>query len=549
MSTPLSDQVQSRGESEVLDVLLVGAGFSGLYLLDRLRDLGFQVRLFEAGSGLGGVWHWNCYPGARVDSPCWIYQFSREELWREWNWSEMYPGFEEMRAYFEFVDKKRDLSRDIRVGTWVRAAEFDEEQRHWLVQAEGNDAGTITARARFLLVCTGFGSKPYLPPLEGLDSFRGVWHHTALWPQAGVDFRGKRVGVVGTGASGIQIAQEAAREASHLTIFQRTPNLCLPMQQKKLDEQANHHLKESYQEFFRKRPESFAGVEYDVNPQSSLAVSAEERNAHYEELWALGGFKFWLGNYQDMLRDEAANRTAYNFWRDKVRARIQDPAVAEKLAPTEPPHPFGVKRPSLEQWYFDIFNDDHVELVDIKASPIERITPDGVKTGEREHELDILVMATGFDAVTGGLTQIDIRGTDGASLREKWATGVRTYQGLATAGFPNMLVSYGPQAPTAFCNGPTSAEYQGEYIVECLAYLRERGLTRIEATPEAEEAWRNQCFDLAETTLFPQADSWYMGANIPGKVREMLMYPGGLPLYLQELRESAAKGYEGYVLD
>ncbi len=549
VKVPANMHVQSRGESEVLDVLLVGAGFSGLYLLDRLRDLGFQVRLFEAGSGLGGVWHWNCYPGARVDSPCWIYQFSREELWREWNWSEMYPGFEEMRAYFEFVDKKRDLSRDIRFGTWVRAAEFDEEQRHWLVQAEGNDAGTITARARFLLVCTGFGSKPYLPPLEGLDSFRGVWHHTALWPQAGVDFRGKRVGVVGTGASGIQIAQEAAREASHLTIFQRTPNLCLPMQQKKLDEQANHHLKESYQEFFRKRPESFAGVEYDVNPQSSLAVSAEERNAHYEELWALGGFKFWLGNYQDMLRDEAANRTAYNFWRDKVRARIQDPVVAEKLAPTEPPHPFGVKRPSLEQWYFDIFNDEHVELVDIKASPIERITPDGVKTGEREHELDILVMATGFDAVTGGLTQIDIRGTDGTTLREKWTTGVRTYQGLATAGFPNMLVSYGPQAPTAFCNGPTSAEYQGEYIVECLAYLRERGLTRIEATPEAEEAWRNQCFDLAETTLFPQADSWYMGANIPGKVREMLMYPGGLPLYLQELRESAAKGYAGYVLD
>jgi cation diffusion facilitator CzcD-associated flavoprotein CzcO len=553
MSTALSDQAQSEQGSEVLDVLLVGAGFSGLYLLDRLRNQGFNVSLFEAGAGLGGVWHWNCYPGARVDSPCWIYQFSREKLWREWNWSELYPGFEEMRAYFEFVDKKLDLSHDIRFGTWVRAAEFDNEQRHWLVQAEGSDSGPVTARAKFLLVCTGFAAKPYLPSIEGLDSFRGEWHHTAHWPQTGVDFRGKRVGVVGTGASGIQVAQEAAREAAHLTVFQRTPNLCLPMQQRKLDEKENQHLKESYQEFFGKRPESFAGMEYDVNPKSTHAVSTQERNAFYEELWQFGGFKFWLGSYEDMLSDEAANRAAYDFWRDKVRARIQDPVVAETLAPTEPPHPFGVKRPSLEQWFYDIFNDDHVELVDIKESPIERVTPSGIKTRNGEHELDhkldILVMATGFDAVTGGLTQIDIRGTDGASLKEKWANGVRTYQGLSNAGFPNMMVTYGPQAPTAFCNGPTSAEYQGEYIVECLKYLRERGLTRIEATPEAEEAWRKQCLELADMTLFPQADSWYMGANIPGKVRELLMYPGGLPLYLQELRESAEKGYAGYVLD
>ena len=407
----------------------------------------------------------------------------------------------------------------------------------------------ISVRAKFLLICTGFAAKPYLPSIEGLGSFGGEWHHTGLWPQAGVDFSGKRVGIVGTGASGIQVAQEAAREAAHLTVFQRTPNLCLPMQQKNLDKKANQQLKESYQEFFRKRPESFAGFEYDVNPKLTFEVSAEERNACYEKLWDVGGFQFWLGGYADLLSNEAANRTAYTFWRDKVRARIQDPVVAEKLAPTEPPHPFGVKRPALEQWFYDIFNDDHVELVDIKASPIERITPRGIKTRDSEHELDILVMATGFDAVTGGLTNIDIRGTDGTTLKDKWATGVKTYQGLANAGFPNMMFSYGPQAPTAFCNGPTSAEYQGEYMIECLTYLREHGLTRIEATPEAEEAWRNQCLELANATLFPQADSWYMGANIPGKVRELLMYPGGLPLYLQELRESAAKGYEGYVLD
>jgi cyclohexanone monooxygenase len=548
MSTISPDRARSGAEPETLDVLIVGAGFSGVYLLDRLRTLGFKVRVVEAGSGLGGIWHWNCYPGARVDSPCWVYQFSREEIWREWNWNEVYPGFQEMRAYFEFVDKKLDLGRDIRFDTWVRSAEFDEARREWRVQARGREAESIELRARFLLVCIGFAAKPYFPPIEGIDSFRGTCHHTALWPQEGLDFHGKRVGIIGTGASGIQVAQEAAREAAHLTIFQRTPNLCLPMNQKRLDAAANQRLRESYPEFFRKRAESFGGFEYDVNPKSALAVSPEERKASYEELWALGGFKFWLGNYSDMLFDDAANLTAYEFWRDKVRARIKNPAVAEKLAPTKPPHPFGVKRPSLEQWFFDIFNEDHVELVDLKESPIQSVTPTGVQTRDREHPLDVLVMATGFDAVTGGLINIDIRGTDGATLREKWKKGVRTYQGLTNAGYPNMMVTYGPQAPTAFCNGPSSAEYQGDFIVECLGYLRTHGLTRIEPTREAEEAWRNQCADLAQATLFPKADSWYMGANIPGKVREMLMYSGGLPMYLKELRDSAAKGYAGYEL-
>jgi cation diffusion facilitator CzcD-associated flavoprotein CzcO len=548
MSTTLPEPVRSGAEDETVDVLIVGAGFSGLYLLDRLRTRGFKVRVVEGGSGLGGIWYWNCYPGARVDSPCWVYQFSREELWREWNWSEVYPGFEEMRAYFAFVDRKLGLSRDIRFDTWVRAAKFDEARREWRIQVAGRETENIELRARFLLLCIGFAAKPYFAPIEGIDSFRGICHHTALWPQEGVDFHGKRVGIIGTGASGIQVAQEAAREAAHLTVFQRTPNLSLPMNQKTLDAAANQRLKESYPEVFRKRAESFGGFDYDVDPKSAFAVSPEERMANYEALWALGGFKFWLGNYQDMLLDDAANRTAYEFWRDKVRARIKDPAVAEKLAPTEPPHPFGVKRPSLEQWFFDIFNKDHVELVDLKQSPIKRVTPTGVQTRDGEYSLDVLVMATGFDAVTGGLININIRGTDGATLREKWTKGVRTYQGLANAGFPNLMVTYGPQAPTAFCNGPSSAEYQGDFIVECLEYLRARGLTRMEATREAEEAWRNQCVDLAQATLFPKADSWYMGANIPGKMREMLMYSGGLPMYLKELKESADRGYAGYTL-
>ncbi len=535
-----------RGSGEY-DVLLIGAGFSGLYLLDRLRDEGFSVRLLEAGSGLGGIWHWNCYPGARVDSPCWIYQFSNEKIWQRWEWEELYPGFAEMRRYFQFVDETLDLSKDIQFNTWVRGAEFDESQHQWVVRAEG-EAGEQTLRGRFLLACTGFAAKPYVPTLEGLESFAGVRHHTALWPQEGVDFHGKRVGILGTGASGVQVAQEAGREAAQLTIFQRTPNLCLPMGQQRLDRAANEEFRKLCPERFGRRGDSFAGFDYTLVPTPTLEVPASERTAYYQQLWAEGGFRFWLGNYEDMFTDEAANREAYTFWRDKVRARIDDPAVAELLAPTEPPHPFGVKRPCLEQWYYDLFNEDHVELVDVNATPIERVTERGVVAGGREHEFDVLVIATGFDAVTGGLTQIDLRGSDGSTLGEKWADGVSTYQGLANAGYPNFMFCYGPQAPTAFCNGPTSAEFQGDYIVQCLTYMREHGHTRIEPTREAEDAWRATCMEIAGDSLFPMAKSWYMGANIPGKARECLMYAGGLPAYLEALEASASNGYEGYRL-
>ena len=548
MSAVKTDQGKTPGSGNMLDVLIVGAGFSGLYLLDQLREHGFNVHLVEAGAGVGGIWYWNCYPGARVDTICNIYQFSREDLWREWEWRERFPGYAEMRAYFEFVDGKLDLSRDISFETRVRQARFDEQSKTWSVSTDSANVGALSLKAQYLLICTGFGSIPYTPPYDGLDSFEGECHHTGLWPQSGLDFTGQRVGVVGTGASGVQVAQEAARHARELTVFQRTPNLCLPMQQQQLDTAANERLRETYVEAFARRAHCFAGSDFDFDPRSALNVSPQQRDALFEQLWEKGGFWFWLATFQDVLSDESANRMAYDFWRDKVRARISDAAVAEILAPTEPPHPFGTKRPSLEQWYYDMFNDDHVSLVDIKQSPIVQVTPGGVVTTDSEHELDILILATGFDAVTGGLTKIDIRGLDGTSLADKWTNGVRTYQGLASSGFPNLLFSYGPQSPSGFCNGPTSAEFQGNYIVECLAYMREHGLSRIEATPEAEQAWRDECLELVKPTLFPQADSWYMGANIPGKQREILMYSGGVPMYMAALGESAAKGYEGYTL-
>jgi cation diffusion facilitator CzcD-associated flavoprotein CzcO len=532
-------------QSSDFDVVVVGAGFAGLYQLHRLRDLGFTVVLLEAGSGLGGIWHWNCYPGARVDTHVPMYEYADEKVWRDWYWDERFPDRHALRRYFEHVDDVWDVRRDIRFDTRVEGARWDEDRRSWHIDTSTGDS----VRARFFVLCTGFAAKAYIPDLPGLDDFEGPWHHTAHWPQDDIDLTGRRVGVVGTGASGVQVVQEAAKVAAHVTVFQRTPILALAMQQRRLTRGEQDAAKASYPERFQRRRETNSGFDYLEGGGSALAVSDEERRATFERLWAEGGFAFWAGGYSDILIDEAANRTAYDFWREKVRARIDDPALAEVLAPTEPLHPFGVKRPSLEQTYYDAFNQDNVTLVDLRATPIERITPAGVRTTATEHALDLLVLATGFDAVTGGLTSIDIRGTTGASLAEHWQHGARTHLGLASAGFPNLLYLYGPQSPSGFCNGPTCAEVQGDLVVDLLVRLRDEGVTRIEATPDAEERWNEQVQGIASMTLFPRAESWYMGANIPGKPRQMLNWPGGLQLYLEACRAAADDGDAGFTLD
>ena len=530
---------------ERLDVLVVGAGFSGVYQLYRLRALGFKVHLFEAGSGLGGIWHWNCYPGARTDTHCQIYQYSIDELWKEWNWSELFPSWQEMQAYFDFVDRKLNLRKDITFNTRVQSAEFDQSKREWVVRSIGN----APVRAQFMIVNTGFGSKPYIPKIEGMDKFKGECHHTALWPQKGLDLTGKRIAVIGTGASGVQAAQEAALSAKHLTVFQRTPNLALPMQQKKLTEEDNRRMKKDYPATFEARGSSFAGFGFDFIPKNATEVSDEERNATYESLWNAGGFRYWLANFQDTVFDEKSNQYAYEFWRNKVRARIKDPRLAEKLAPTKPPHPFGTKRPSLEQWYYEIFNQENVKLVDLNESPIQRITEHSIVTKDGEIEVDVIILATGFDAVTGGLTSIDIRNTEGKNFKQVWSDGVRTHLGIATAGFPNLLFGYGPQSPCGFCNGPTSAEYQGDLLIDLIKYLRDNKITRIEAVPQAQEEWRKLIADFWATTLFPRAKSWYQGVNIPGKPVESLNFPLGLPTYISKFKESAANGYSGFKLN
>lgn len=530
--------------SGALDALIVGAGFNGLYQLFRLRERGFAVRLYEAGSGLGGVWHWNCYPGARVDSHVPNYEFSMEEVWRDWTWTERFPGYEELRRYFEHVDETLDLRRDIELETRVTSARFDEHDRRWLVETD--QGGSV--RPRHLILCTGFASKPYVPDIDGLDRFDGPCHHTARWPQDGLSFAGKRVGVIGTGASGVQVVQEASKEADHLTVFQRTAVTALPMQQRALGADEQEEAKKDYAEIFRKRnapPGSF----YDIHRLTTSALDAtpEERTQVYEDAWDKGGFHFWAGTFADVGLDDDANLTAYEFWRDKVRARVDDAATAEVLAPTDPPYPFGTKRPSLEQDYYEAFNQPNVRLVDLRSTPIEKITADGIKTSAEHVDLDILVLATGFDANTGGLTQIDIRDTEGVSLNDRWAPGVETHLGISVAGFPNMMFLYGPQSPAAFCNGPTCAELQGNWVIECLEYLRANDLTRIESTPEAGRSWSADLDRVGAGTLLGKADSWYMSANIPGKRRQLLNYPAS-DQYLDAIGSNAANGYEGFLL-
>ncbi|MBC2640753.1 MULTISPECIES: NAD(P)/FAD-dependent oxidoreductase [unclassified Rhodococcus (in: high G+C Gram-positive bacteria)] len=545
----MSTVTESDRVIEELDVLVVGGGFSGIYQLERLRSLGFSVRLYEAGSDAGGVWHWNQYPGAKVDTEATLYQFSDERIWREWDWSEIFPGQEELQAYFRFVIKTLDLGRDIRFSTRVTAARFDEDTNMWTVESrDERTGGTFTTRARFFLPLLGTGSKALYPHIPGLDDFEGDAFHTSHWPE-GYDTRGKRVAVIGTGASGLQVVQSIAPEVQHLSVFQRTPATALPMISRKLDHAANDELRTTYPDLFRHREKTFGGLEYDVIYAATSELSDEEFTATLEELWSKGGLQIWLGGYADMFFDAEVGNRIYEFWRQKTLPRIKDPILAEKLVPEVPPYPFGTKRCPLEYTYYESFNQDNVELIDVNETPIEKVTPRGIITADgREHEVDVIVLATGFDSFTGGLTDIDVRSTSDASFSEVFRGGARTTLGRATAGFPNILYVYGPQSPSAFCNGPTCAELEGDWVIDCLVYMRENGLTRIEATPEAEEEWHDHLETLAAATTFPLANSWYMNANVPGKKRELLAYPGGLPMYLEKCRESVINGYAGFVL-
>ncbi|OQU98743.1 hypothetical protein CLAIMM_04481 [Cladophialophora immunda] len=542
----LSSQQQASEPTTLsdLDVLIVGAGFAGIYLLYKLRAQGYKVKILEAGPALGGTWYWNCYPGARVDSPVPIYEYSLKECWEDWSWKEKYPGWQELRDYFDHVDKKLDISKDVIFDTRVVGADFDNQLNQWSVSTQ---TGT-TATCKYLLVCCGFSAKRYIPDWKGLDDFKGVIHHSSFWPDTGVDVKGKRLAVIGTGSTGIQIIQELAPEAEETFVFQRTPNLCLPMGQENLTIEQQNERKSRYAEIFKHRMTTFAGFEFDWMQKNTSDVSAEEREKVYEQLWQKGGFEFWVANFKDLLFDNAANRHAYDFWVNKTRARITDPVKRDLLAPLEPPHPFGTKRPSLEQNFYEICNQENVHIVNTSAAPIVEITETGIRTSDGKHyEVDVIAVATGFDAVSGGLKSMGLRDTNGTDLADRWADGTSTYLGLTVRDYPNMFMTYTVHGPTAFCNGPSCVETQADIILDMINKLESEGKRYINATVDAEQKWGDEIQQASDASLFPLAKSWYMGANIPGKKREQLNYLKGLPTYDQECRTALAN-FSGFVV-
>lgn len=531
--------------SDRYDAIIIGAGIAGMYQLHRLRQLGLSVRVFESGAGLGGTWYWNRYPGARFDSESYSYGYSfSEELLQEWEWSEHFAPQPETLRYLNFVADKFDLRRDIQLESRVVSARFDEAASTWEIRTEDDRR----ARASFLITAVGPLSAPTLPSFEGMDSFRGESHHTARWPHEPVSFAGKRVGVIGTGATGVQLIQEVAKTAARLTVFQRTPNWCAPLHNAPIDAETQARIKASYPEIFRKCRESMGGFIHSLDARSALEVSPEEREAFWEELYAKPGFGIWMGNFFDILLNPDANDLMSEFMRRKIRERVKDPELAEKLIPKD--HGFGTRRVPLETGYYEVYNQDNVELVDVLAAPIRRITPKGVETRDAEYELDILIYATGFDAITGAFDRIDIRGEGGRRLREKWADGPRTYLGLQTVGFPNLLTLVGPHNAATFCNIPRCIEQNVDWVTKLLAHMRDAGYRRVEPEQSAEGEWTKHVYEVASLTLLSKTDSWFTGVNqnLPEKRRTFLAYAGGSPAYGAKCDEVAARGYDGFVL-
>lgn len=534
---------------DTLDALIVGAGFAGLNVLYKLRKKGFNVKIYETGNGIGGTWYWNRYPGARTDSSHSFYQFMQDDIWKGFQFTERCPGQKELLAYFSHVDKKLGLSKDIKFNTRVISAEFNKSRRQWLVKSDnGTERYTW---ASHLVLCTGFAERRYTPPFKGLDSFKGELYHTSLWPENGVDLIEKRVAVIGTGASGIQVIQEIAPQVAHLTVYQRTPNLALPMQQSYIQDQSNWtfpHPNE-YQKIFESTRQTFFGLDHTFAEKNTMDVTPDERRQLFDNLYKMGGFDFVLGNFQDVIVAQEANDEVYKFWRERTRARINDPLKKEILAPTIAPHPIFAKRASLEQRYYEVFNQTNVDIINVRQSPIVEITNTGIKTEvEGVTEFDVIILATGFDSVTGGILNIDIVNGEGETLQDKWKKGTWTNLGLSTAGYPNMYFLYGPHAPTAFSNGPTCIEIQGDWIVKLITYMKAHNKVIVVATKEAEENWRKKVVDIWNSTLLCKAESWYNGANIPGKPVEPLNYAGGIPSYITALETCAQNNYEGFIL-
>ncbi len=526
------------------DAIVIGAGISGLYQLYRLRELGLRVRVFETGSGVGGTWYWNRYPGARFDSESYSYAYSfSQELLDEWDWTEHFSPQPQTERYLNYVADKFDLRRDIQFSARVAAAHFDEEEACWRVTLEDGSRHST----RYLVTAVGPLSAPTLPRYEGLDDFRGQSFHTGLWPKEPVDFAGKRVAVIGTGATGVQTIQEVAKTAGHLTVFQRRPNWCKPLQNREIGPEEMQEIRRGYPEMFRRCRETASCFLHTPDPRRTLEVPEAERLAFWEDLYASQGFGFWVGNFSDILTDRAANKACSDFVAGKIRERVTDPEVAELLIPKD--HGFGTRRVPQETFYYETFNRPNVELVSILETPIERITPSGLIVGERAFEFDIIIYATGFDAITGSFDRIDIRGRGGESLKEKWRAALETFLGMQVAGFPNMFMVMGPH--TALGNIPRSVEYNVEWISDLIRYMEEHDLSVADARQEAVEDWTRYVIKMGEGLLTNEVDSWMTGINqnVEGKqTRIIARYSGSAPTYRERCDEVAAGGYRELIL-
>jgi cyclohexanone monooxygenase len=540
----VSQSTSAKGQSAAAgtyDVVVVGAGFAGMYMLHRLRGQGFSVRVYEQGGDVGGTWYWNRYPGARCDVESMQYSYSfSSELQQQWDWSERYAPQPEILKYANHVADRFNLRSDIQFDTRVDRAEFDEHANSWSVTT--SDGKTMTAR--YIVLATGCLSNARMPDIRGLADFKGKVYHTGNWPHEPIDFTGQRVGVIGTGSSAIQSVPIIAEQADHLTVFQRTANFSIPARNAALTAEEREAFRQKYPEIRRfAREEARNGIYTEMPDKGALDDGENERRSKYESRWSRGGLTF-MSVYNNLAIDKAANDTAADFVREKIAEIVRDPKTAKLLQPDN--HPIGSKRICIDSDYFATFNRPNVTLVDIRSNPIEEILPNAVRAGGKDYEVDALVLATGFDAMTGSVAKIDIRGRNGQTLNQKWAEGPKTYLGLMSAGFPNLFIITGPGSPSVLSNMIVSIEQHVDWIADCVGWMRDRGLAVMEADEDAEEKWVAHVNEVAHTTLYPQANSWYMGANIPGKPQIFMPYIGGVGVYRQICNDVAAKGYEGF---
>lgn len=546
MMTMIDTAPPTSGSSKVLelDAVVLGAGVAGLYQLHQLREAGLRVRAYEAGSDVGGTWHWNRYPGARFDSESYIYQYLfSEDLYKEWSWTQRFPAQPEIEQWLRYVTDKLDLRRDIQFSTTITSAHFDEPRGRWMIRTDRGD----TIDTQFFITCGGMLSAPLQKVFEGQDSFRGQLVHTSRWPENGVELADRRVGVVGIGATGIQVIQTIAVEVAHLTVFARTPQYVLPMKNMDYGESEQAWYKSRFEELRATLPHTFSGFEYDFG-HVWADYTPHQRREILEEIYQDGSLKLWLASFGEMFFDEEVSEEVSEFVREKMRQRLKDKCLIDILVPTD--YGFGTHRVPLESNYLEVYHRDNVTLVGVRDNPIARVVPEGIQLADGTvHELDVIILATGFDAGTGALTRIDVRGRNGRALADDWSREIRTTMGLMVHGYPNMLTTAVPLAPSAaLCNMTTCLQQQTEWITDLIRHMRDRGKSVIEPTWEGESAWVAHHDETANATLVPRTNSWYMGSNVEGKPRRLLSYIGGVGQYRSKCDEEAAAGYPSFTM-